>query len=192
MTLRRTATGVNVLWLASVLIVLSSYAFVFRNGEGRIAERRAEEVRNLARIAADERALAERPQLEAEQHRLQVATRQVDLGLDTTHLVARFVNDAARAAAQHHVSIVAIAAAGTAPSSADATVALDCTAEGRYADVLATLRALSSTRVLASVDLTSLARRNAGAADATISAALHVVLERLGSPTLPDAHARPV
>jgi hypothetical protein len=41
------------------------------------------------------------------------------------------------------------------------------------------MRALSAARVLAAVDVASLARKHADGADATLTAALHVVLERL-------------
>ena len=67
------------------------------------------------------------------------------------------------------------------------SVALDLTVEARYADVLDAVRALSRTDVLASVDVTSLARKNADTSDATLTATLHVVLHRLA-----DVRARPV
>jgi hypothetical protein len=67
------------------------------------------------------------------------------------------------------------------------SVALDLTVEARYADVLDAVRALSRTDVLASVGVTSLARKNADASEATLTATLHVVLHHL-----PDVRARPV
>jgi hypothetical protein len=190
-----------VTWAAAFLVVVAGYAFVFRNGEVRIEERRADNLRTIARLQAGERELAERPQLEAEQHRLTASMRNVDLGADTTRLVSRFMRDAAGAAARHRVAIVAIAASGPAaaplspaplPSVPQAAVALDCTVEGRYADVLAALRDVSATRVPASVDLTSLARRNANADDATVSAVFHVVLQRLAPARLTDDRAQRV
>jgi len=73
-----------------------------------------------------------------------------------------------------------------APDQLD-SVALDLTVEARYADVLDAVRALSRTDVLASVGVTSLARKNADASEATLTATLHVVLHHL-----PDVRARPV
>jgi hypothetical protein len=65
-------------------------------------------------------------------------------------------------------------------------IALDLTLEGRYADVLATLRALSAGSVPATVDVASLARKNAAEPDAVLTAALRVVLERIDVPSAPE------
>jgi Tfp pilus assembly protein PilO len=72
-------------------------------------------------------------------------------------------------------------------------IPLEMTVEGRYADVLATIRALPSGRILASVDVTSLARKSAASADGTLTASLRVVLERIVPATeTADAPPRPV
>ena len=52
----------------------------------------------------------------------------------------------------------------------------EVTLEGRYADVLATVRALSHARLPAAVGIASLTRKNPSALDATLVAALHVNL----------------
>lgn len=82
------------------------------------------------------------------------------------------------------VSSAATAAKNTAFAAMNAepepleALPLDITVEGRYADVLAMIRALSRARVLAAVDVASLARKHADGADATLTASLHVQLER--------------
>jgi hypothetical protein len=124
--------------------------------------------------------------------------------------VARFVRDAARVVVSHRTTIATIAVSGaplasapivnrtaTAGSSGTAdsgvgadpldAIVLDVTIDGRYADVLAAIRALSHTDVLASLDIASLARKNADAAEAMLTATLHVTLHRLA-----DVRARPV
>jgi Tfp pilus assembly protein PilO len=196
-------TDAKVLRFTAVAIVLAGYVFVFRAGEARIADRVDETARVVERLRAGERTLAARPLLEAERARLRNRLRAVELGADRSALVARFVRDAARIAAAHRTTIPAITAAGMqspAIPTADLfeAIPLDVTIEGRYADVLATIRALATSRVLAGVDVTSLARKHADTADATLTAALHVVLERLAPAptTVPagpaDVRARPV
>ena len=203
----------NAVWFASAAVVFAAYALVLRPGEARVAERMDEIARTTAQLRAGERLLASQPQLEAERRRLAAMLGRID-ATDTTQLVARFVRDAARVAARHRALIVAIAASGTPPASAqphkaasagttEATEAtgatagpecvatLDLTIEGRYADVLAALRELSSAHVLAAVDVASIARKSADASDPTVSAALHVVLERI-DPDRTDVRARSV
>ncbi|HEX3463174.1 MAG TPA: hypothetical protein VHS78_03860 [Candidatus Elarobacter sp.] len=73
-------------------------------------------------------------------------------------------------------------AAGSATSAFE-TTAFDVVVEGRYTDVLATVRELSaSSRVLASVEVASLARKSAGTDDSTLSASLRITLHRLTAP----------
>ncbi|HYW54844.1 MAG TPA: hypothetical protein VE826_12810 [Dongiaceae bacterium] len=77
---------------------------------------------------------------------------------------------------------VAAAGASTASAVSDEPfdgIPLELTLEGRYADVLATVRALSAGRVPASIELASLARKSSATPDATLTAALRVVLQRL-------------
>jgi Tfp pilus assembly protein PilO len=206
-------TDAKVLRFAAVVVVLAAYAFIFRAGEARIAERLDENARIAERVRAGERTLASRPRVEARRTRLRAGLRTVELGADRSTLVARFLRDAARIAAAHHATIPAITATGpqiaaTAPhiaatgqqnpaspeSTASAepleAIPLELTVEGRYADVLATMRALSRSRVLAAVDVASLARKHADGADATLSAALHVALERL-APSEPEPVTEP-
>jgi hypothetical protein len=84
-------------------------------------------------------------------------------------------------------------APGQTPPAADAfePIPLDVTVEGRYADVLATIAALSAARVPTVVDVASLARKQAGSSDATVSAQLHVVIQHLIPTTPADAATRP-
>lgn len=194
---------------AAVLVLLSGCVFVFRADEARIGERVADDRSTLAQLASAERTLRARPQLERERGALRARLRKVDLDGDRTAIAARFVRDGAGIAARHHTTIAAIAAVGPAsgaiaasapaassaltPPAADAfePIPLDVTVEGRYADVLATIAALSAARVPTVVDVASLARKQAGSPDATVSAQLHVVIQHL-IPTAPaDAATRP-
>jgi hypothetical protein len=191
-------TDAKLVRFAAVLVMLAGYGFVVRGGEARIAAQAAENQRGAERLAAGERALAGRAAFERERMRLRAQLRFADLASSRGELVARFVRDAAVLAAARHCAIVGIAAgvlqtplrASDDPFEA---IALETTVEGRYADVLATIRAFSMSRVLATVDVASIARKNANAPDATVSAVLHVALERL-APVPPaeaaGAHAR--
>ena len=187
------------LWFAAVLVVLAGYVFVFRAAEARIDDRRADNARIAAQLAAAERTLQARGALERERHVLHERLRRVDLDGDRTAVEARFVRAAARIAAQHRTTIASISAQGgasrsLAPVPAQAPVvsqtsadpfepiALDLTVEGRYADVLATIAALSGARALAAVDVVALARKQAGSADPTLSAQLRVAIEYLAAP----------
>ena len=180
-------TDAKLLRFAAVIIVFAAYVFVFRAGEARIAARLDENASIVERGRAGERTLASRAGLERRRAGLRAHLRAVDLDAARSTLVARFLRDAARIAAAHHATIAAITA-GTTQSIATAprepadpleTIPLEITVEGRYAEVLATMRALSGSRVLAAVDVASLARKHADGTDATLTAALHVVLERI-------------
>jgi hypothetical protein len=200
-------TDVKLLRFASVAVVLAAYLFVFRAGEARIIARQDENARIAERVSAGERALAARGRVEALRTRLRENLRAVELDAARSALIARFLRDAARIAAAHHASIPTISAAGpqnvatVTPSdplkASDSpepleTIPFEITVEGRYADVLGTMRALSRSRVLAAVDVASLARKHADGPDATLTAALHVVLHRRApAPTLPSAASAP-
>jgi Tfp pilus assembly protein PilO len=181
-------TDAKLLRFAAVVVVLAAYVFVFRAGETRIAERLDENARIVENARAGERTLASRPRLERRRIHLRDRLRAVALDDARSTLVARFLRDAARVAAAHHVTIPTITATGpqnalaavpSEPADSLEAIPLEITVEGRYADVLATMRALSASRVLAAVDVASLARKHADGADATLTAALHVVLERI-------------
>ena len=188
-------TDVKLVRFGAVVVVLAAYVFVFRGGETRIAQRLDDNARIAERVRAAERMLAARPRFEADRSRLRRELRAVELDAGRSALVARFLRDAARIAAAHHAAIPAITATGTAGPAGGApngpveqleTIPLEVTVEGRYADVLATMRALSRSRALAAVDIASLARKHADGRDATLTAALHVALEHL-----PPANAAP-
>ncbi len=181
----------KVVRFAAVIVVLASYLVVFRTGESHIADRLDENARIMDGLHAAERTVASRPLLEAERSRLRARLRAVDLEAGRSTLVARFVRDAALIAAQHRTVISAITASpGTASIDAASeplqAIPLEITVDGRYADVLATIRALSVARVLTAVDVASLARKNAAAADPAVTAVLHVALQRL-APVAPAA-----
>lgn len=196
-------TGVNLVWFAALVVALGGYVFAFRLIETRIDERVARIAHSSEQLRADDRVLAEQPRLVVERAHLRARLARVEIGDDATRLVARFLHDAARIAARHRTSITAIAgssagaAAARTPlsdsfvrsSTPPATVVdpfqvipFDVTIEGRYGDLLATVVELSATPVLARIDLVSLGRKNVDAPDATLSAALHVALERVAPP----------
>ena len=178
-------TDAKLVRFAAVVVVLAAYAFTFRAGEVRIAQRLAENARIGERVRAGERTLASRQRFEADRARLRGELRTVELEAGRSALVARFLRDAARIAAAHRTTIPTVTAAN-APNAATDTleaITLEIAVEGRYADVLATMRALSRSRVLAAIELASLARKHADGADASLTAALHVALERLAPST---------
>lgn len=211
----------NAVTFAAVLVLLTGCVFVFRGDEVRIGERIVADRRILAQLASAERTLHARAGLERERDGLRARLRTVDLDGDRTAVAARFVRDAAGIAARHHTTIASIAAVGpasasaqgpgtsvvpAAPSPSGATgvpgvagapadtfeaLPLDLTVEGRYADVLATIGALSADRVPTVVDVASLARKQVGSPDPTVSAQVHVTIERLAPATPASAATRP-
>ena len=180
---------------AAVFVALAGYLVVFHAGEHRLGARIGANAALAAQLRDASRILESRPALEAERARLRQRLREVDLDGDRSSLVARFVHAAARIALANRTTIPTIAASGS-PGATDAgapfeTIPLELAVEGRYVDVLATIRALSSSRVLASVDVVSLARKNTDAGDATLVATLRVLLERLAPAVRSAARARP-
>lgn len=180
-------TDGKLLRFVAVLIVLGGYAIVFRAGEAQVAARLAENARDAQRLRADERALATRGALDAERVRLRGAFDVLALAADRSTLTARFLHDAARLATAHRTTIAGVVAgAANAPAPVGSpvpgapavpfdTIPLDIALEGRYADVLATIGALSRARVLASVDVASIAHKDGP----NVTASLRVVLERI-------------
>lgn len=185
----------------AVLLVLAGYAFVFRSGEGALAAQLAQNVQLAGALRAADATLAAAASTEAERARLRRALQAGRAAGEPAALVARFVRDAATTARAHRTALTALASTAegarqmtarrTAPAGA---LALDLTIEGRYADVLATVRALPASYVGAAIELRALARKNPGGSDRTVSAMIHAALEpasvtRGGAP---GAHAEPV
>lgn len=188
---------------AAVLVVLTGYLCAFRGGERRIAEARAENARTLERLRAAERAVAARGAFETERGRLRARLGTVPHGIDRSLLVARFLRDAVSIGVTHRATITAVsggppafASGAAAPAQAMPAfepIPLELIVEGRYADVLAMLQALSQAPVPAAVEVVSLTRKET-AVDPTIVAALRIVLERIAPlhPARADGRARPV
>lgn len=195
-------TEAKAIRFGAVLVVAAGYAFVFRAGEARIGEQLARNAQIVEQLRAGERTAASFAALESERTRLLEQLRRLQVSGERSLLVARFLRDAAAAARARRTTITAVTASGAQPviaATAQPTptprvqndpagvnaglafdgIPLELTVEGRYADVLATVRALSAGRVPATVDVSSLARKNAGVPDATLTAALRVVLERV-------------
>ena len=198
----RGRAAVTGLWLVVCCVAVAGYVVAVRIEGGRADERIAANALTAERLRAGSITLAQRPRLEAERARLRGLLRGVDTG-DATRLVAEFVRDAAHESARLHTVITAIGAsnhpapatapvnsATTTPAATTTTSAntdpivllpLDVTLEGRYLDVLATIRRLSRMHVVAAVEVGALARTNADSSDATLSAALRVSLAHLSS-----------
>lgn len=170
----------DALRLAALLIVLAGFFFVFRADQGRLEAQHAENARIERQIRADDAITATADALEAQTRTLRARLARHTLQPDDTVAVAAFLRQAARVADRRRTTIAAIGAAesrraAAAPAAFDG-VPLDLTVEGRYADVLATLAELSSGRVLAAVEVSSIARKNPAAPDATLTAAVRVVV----------------
>lgn len=216
-------TDAKAVRFAAVLVVLAGYVLVFRAGEGRIAARLAENAELAARLESGRRLVANGAALERERSRLRAALRNTNVRERPGVLLSAFLRHASSVAAAHHTTVTTVTAGGapprslaidraaagatgtvaarttTAETTAFETTVLELAVEGRYADVLATVRALSaSRRVLASVEIVALARKDAGAADSLLTASLRVTLHRLGAPSPgrashgSDERARPV
>lgn len=166
--------------LAALLIVLGGFFLVFRGDQRRLATQQAENGRIARQIRDDETILATADALAAQTRALRARLAHHALEIDDTVATAAFLQDAARVAARRRTTIAAIGSAGRQRASSGTAafegVPLDLTVEGRYADVLATLADLSSGRVLAALDVSSIARKNPASNDATLSAAVHVVV----------------
>jgi hypothetical protein len=183
---------------AAVLIVLAGYAFVVRAGDARIAQRRAENVRDGERLRAAERILEAWPAAVAERGRLIAALRDVARAGGGGAPAARFLRDAAKLAAARRTTIAAVTA-GAAPAPAVAgppagesrpadepfaALPLEVTLEGRYADVLATIGVLSRSGVPATVDVVALTRK--APPGAAVSATLRVLLHHIAPRTIKE------
>ena len=196
----RRRAAVTGLWLVVCCVAVAGYVVAVRIEGARADERIAANALTAERLRAGSITLAQRPRLEAERTRLRGLLRGVDTG-DPTRLVAEFVRDAAHESARLHTAITAIGASNhpapaTAPVNSATTTTppatganadpivllpLDVTLEGRYLDVLATIRRLSRMHVVAAVEVGALARTNADSSDATLSATLRVSLAQLSS-----------
>jgi hypothetical protein len=172
-------------YVVAVLAALAASAVLVQACEQRIAERFDGNAQLRAAIAADVAAAAERAALSAQRNRLSRELGPVLSAQDATSRSAAFVREAAAIALGHHTRVTAVVSAERTsavvlrPSSADDPkrgLAYEVTLEGRYADVLATLRALSQARFPAAIEIASLTRKNPNALDATLIAAFHVNL----------------
>jgi len=183
--------------LAAVLLACAGLA---RWEEGRVDAARHDASELAARLDAARHAIASAPATAQARAVLRARLRRLREGRDA---IAGFVAGAARVAARRGTSIeqvtvappvrasLATAAAASVPS-AEAT-ALDLTFDGRYAEVLAMLRDLSSAGGPARVQLTTLARANGArpSARSTLEAGVHVTLVGLDDMTVSDAPLTP-
>ncbi|HEY4442415.1 MAG TPA: hypothetical protein VGN14_18290 [Candidatus Elarobacter sp.] len=148
----------------AAVVVLAACITGYGASERRIGELGAANEAAASALAADAAALAARPALLASATRLRAALVSAPRGGGA----AAFLRDAARAAGARRTTIALIAAA-TKPSTF--TLGL----EGRYADVLATIRSLSRLQVPAALTVSALTRTSA-AGSATVAATLQVEL----------------
>ena len=185
------AREAQAMWFAAVLVLPVAFLTLFRVDELRIDAAERHNADLVASAARDQALLAQEPALERERAALDSALHVVALDAQPTRMVALFVRDAAKVAAAHRTVVTSIAAA--APPAAMPpfdSVGLDVSVEGRYADLLATLRDLTRMRVLATVEVTALGRKDA-ATNARLVASVHVLLSRLAPTVVPHARAGP-
>lgn len=97
--------------------------------------------------------------------------------------MGRFLREAAAAASSSHAAVTAVVAAGDPRANGEQ---LDLTLEGRYADVLSAVRALSRTPVPATVAIASLERKSSANGSVTVSASVRALLP-IRSPA-PERH----
>ncbi len=159
-----------------------------------------------ARLDATLRLVAARGSVEEARGTLAGRLRHAGVRGSRDAIVARFLRDASAIAARHHTAIGAVTAAATIAASAATAAAgnraaasigpspgdgfdvvpLELTVEGRYADLLATMRDVSAGAVPARVELVTLARKDGGSEAAALEATLRTELLRLS-----DADASP-
>lgn len=170
------ARGERHVAFASVL-VLTSCVFAFGVGERRLAEQAAANDDAAATLHADEAALSARPGVAAQAARLRTALAAADREAHPTLLASAFLADALREAGARRTAITLLAADGPR-TAAGGGAAFRLGLEGRYADVLATMRSFSRLRVPGSLTLTTLTRTKGDGGETVIAAALRVELQR--------------
>jgi|GEM_PF-2205167 hypothetical protein len=165
---RLSATGARTYWLIAVAFAGFSYATIVGPSERRIGAIEAQKDALAARLAADERAIAEAARLDALRRDLRHDLENVDLAADRTVVIADFLRDLERRASARRVALVSIenelpgvsARASSTLSSSDPLESgeLDVVLEGNYGSILRTIADLSRSRILLRVEQTSLDR----------------------------------
>lgn len=159
------------------VLVLTACIFVFGASERRIAEETAANDLAAAALRADEAALAARAGVDARAARLRELLAATERTSRRTSPASTFLSDAVRAAAKRRTTITLLAADAPRTATPASTVPFTLGLEGRYADVLATIRSFSTLRIPASLALTALTRSNVTAGERTIAATLRVELQ---------------
>jgi hypothetical protein len=175
--------------IGAALIALAACAALWQTAESQRAARLDDAARATAKIEAAAAVVAQRTTLEVQRARLRASLGSVLLHVDATARVASFVRDVAHISMRHRTTIAAIvpqvtpgaatiaAGARVAPTTPQEAFTFEVTVEGAYIDVLATVGDLASLTYPAGVSLTSIARTNPHAAEATVSAAIRVTLD---------------
>ncbi len=185
---------------ASVSIAVLGSLVAVSWGEGRIADRTFANDALAAQIATADAQLARAPALEAQRVELRRRVRR-SAGSSEAQPITRFVRDASRSAAAHHVVLAALTAdgapmnaalTGSERKGAPAGLPFQLSLEGEYRDVLAALRELSDLGVPAALDLTSLVRTNPEGSRARLTATLRVVLDDFTASGFDDARTAPI
>jgi hypothetical protein len=177
---RRRIPPVALVYLAGGAAALAGSLAVADLGSRRIEERLDENARMRAALLAD-RALADAvAALSARRAHLRDELGAALFSGDATSRSAAFFHEAARIAAQHRTSVTSIVPAVRVGSR----LSFDLAVEGRYADLLATVRAFARLHAPAAIEVSSLTRKNPNLSDATLIAALHA---NLGAFDLTDA-----
>jgi len=198
----------QLLWSLAVLVLFAGYFFVYRSLEDRVGTQYVATSGIVDSLRNNDAILARRPALEDLHRTLASDLRTIDLRSDRSVIVALFVRETARISVAHHVSVSAIDGVRSdnrfpvrpmpvdpsvrtlAPAANSAplfeTTPLDVILRGSYSDLLAAIRDLSRARVLAEIEVVSIERTpGASGSGASLSARLHVNLDRLNAPMRP-------
>jgi hypothetical protein len=162
--------------IVTCAIALVACAAIQQTGESQRTARLDHAARLTNEIDAAAAVIAQRATLMTRRNRLRAALGATLRRVDSSTRVASFVRDSARIAAQHRTTIAAIVPQVT-PGTTLPALTFDVTIEGEYPDVLATLGDFASLTYPADVAVTSIARTNPHAVEATVSAAIRVTLD---------------
>ena len=185
----------TILWLACIAALCAGFYLACIRLEMLITATQSDDRQTIAIVAANQRVLSERRQLESTAAELGKNLGALELHADHPTVVAHFLTNCARVAAVHHTAVVQIdehrPAAGVAPDPLTAgddaafeQIPLDVTLSGSYRNILLALRDLVDAPVATSIAVAAIERADAAdttASSAELTARLHVTLTRLRS-----------
>jgi hypothetical protein len=198
MTAPRHGNEAHIVGFVAALVAIAG-CFLLRFDEGRIATVTSANEAVVLETERETTRLREQPRIDGALRALRGRTARLAIHDDPSSLIARFLADAGSICSRRHTRISSISATSTRADAAAAPardphllfeeLPLDVTIEGRYVDVLATIGDLGQGRVIAAIDLASIARAGAPST-ADVAASVHVTLERIALPLTAHAHAQ--